>query len=453
DTSPDSIYFKDSQLRFIRVSRATAQVEGIQNPDDLIGKTDFDLYPRETAQKYYDEEMEIMRTGQAVINREESTQRPDQPRKFFLDTEVPLRDSSGQVIGLFAVSRDITDFKLVEQELARERDLMRALMDTSPDSIYFKDAQLRFLRVSRSTAQIEGFHDPEELLGKTDFDLYPRETAQKYFDAEMEIIRTEQPVVNREEKAHPRPGQPAKWVLYTEAPLRDAAGQVIGVYAIAKDVTARKLAELALQHERDLMKALMDTSPISIYFKDTQLRFVRASRAAALREGVLDPELMVGKTDFDFYDQKTAQEFFDLEMELIRTGQAIINREGEGHRPGKSPGWFSFSKIPLTDAAGQVIGLFGISTDITDRKKVELELERERNLMRALMDNVPDAIYFKDAQLRFMRANKAAALKEGVQQPEEMTGKTDFDYYARESAQEYYDLEMEIMRTGRPVID
>ncbi len=392
DTSPDSIYFKDTQLRFVRASRATALREGIPQPELMLGKTDFDFFDRATAQAFYDLEMEIMRGGHPVINQEFKGQRPGQPPRWFLVTELPLRDAAGQVSGVYAISREITDRKQAELELERERSLLKALLDNIPDSIYFKDTQLRFLRVSRATALKEGLQQPEQMLGKTDFDFYDRESAQEFYDLEMEIMRTGQPVVDLEQKEQ-RPGQPPTWASSTEAPLRDAAGQVIGVFGITRDITARKQAELELEHERDLMKALMDTSPDGIYFKDSQLRFVRVSRATALKEGLQQPELMIGKTDFDLYDRETAQAFYDLEMEIMRTGQPVVDLEQKEQRPGQPPTWALSTKMPLRDVDGQVIGLFGISRDITERKQAEQALRDSEARFRALIEQAPVAIY------------------------------------------------------------
>jgi PAS domain S-box-containing protein len=451
DNTADAIYFMDTQLRYLRVSRATALKEGLQQPELMIGKTDFDFFTRQTAQEFADQELEIMRTGLPVLDKEQKEERPDGRTTWASTTEVPLRDASGQIIGVIGISRDITDRKRAEVELERERALMKALMDTSPESIYFKDTQLRFIHVSRATALREGFQKPEDMIGKTDFDFFDRESAQEFYDQEMEIMRTGQAVVNREVNGQ-RPGQVPRWVSYTEAPLRDAAGQVIGIYAISRDITDRKQAEQDLERERDLLKALMDTSPDSIYFKDTQLRFLRASRSTAQREGFASPEDMIGKTDFDIFDHATAQAYYDNEMEIITSGQPVVNREEKGHLPDGTPRWYLDNELPLRDSAGRVTGVFAVSRDITYLKQTELELERERQLMQALMDNIPDAIYFKDTDLRYLRVSKGAALKEGIQQPESMIGKSDFDYFSQESAQEFYDLEMEIMRTRQPVI-
>jgi PAS domain S-box-containing protein len=449
ETSHEGIWVKDENDVTTYVNQRMADMLGYQ-PEEMIGKPITSFIP-EADEPEHERHIEERRMGLAGQS-ERRYLRKDGSILWVNMSAVPIFDGQGGFAGGFGMLTDISERKQVEQNLERERTLMKALMDASPESIYFKDAQLRFILVSRATALREGFKQPEELIGKTDFDFFDRESAQAFYDQEMEIMRTGQPVVNREVKGQ-RPGQAPRWVSYTEAPLRDAAGQVIGVFAISRDITDRKQVEQDLERERDLMKALMDTSPDSIYFKDDQLRFMRVSRATAEKEGFTGPEQMIGKSDFDIFDHETAQKYYDQEMEIINRGQPVVNREEKGHLPDGTLRWYLDNEVPIRDAAGQVTGVFAVSRDITELKQIELELKRERDLMKSLMDNIPDAIYFKDKQLRFIRVNKAAALKEGVQQPELMIGKTDFDYFARESAQEYYELEMEIMRTGQAVVD
>jgi PAS domain S-box-containing protein len=96
---------------------------------------------------------------------------------------------------------------------------------------------------------------------------------------------------------------------------------------------------------------------------------------------------------------------------------------------------------------GTLAALEGFITDITERKKVEEALAFEQTLMLALMDNIPDAFYFKDLQSRFIRVSKATAVKHGLESPQQMIGKTDFDFFVKESAQLKYDEEQEIVRT------
>ena len=107
----------------------------------------------------------------------------------------------------------------------------------------------------------------------------------------------------------------------------------------------------------------------------------------------------------------------------------------------------------LRDEAGNIIGSLSSGEDITERKRAEEALRRERYLMHSLMENVPDAIYFKDRQSRFIRINRATAAKHHLENPEQAIGMTDFDYFAEESARVYYGEEQEIIRTGKPIIN
>src|SRR5262249_6293411 len=106
----------------------------------------------------------------------------------------------------------------------------------------------------------------------------------------------------------------------------------------------------------------------------------------------------------------------------------------------------------VRDAAGKPIRFVGLTIDITTLKRAEEALSQERYLLHALMDNIPDKIYFKDAASRFLRINKALATFFGLSAPAQAAGKTDFDFFREEHARPAYEDEQEIIRTGRPVV-
>ena len=123
DNLPDVIYVKDAENRFVVANAAMARLTGVDTPDELLGKTDFDVYPRELAEQYGAEEREIMRTGQAVIDQEEPLVDPEGRRRWFSTTKVPLRDSRGQITGVVGMGRDLTDRKRMQEELIRTQRL------------------------------------------------------------------------------------------------------------------------------------------------------------------------------------------------------------------------------------------------------------------------------------------------------------------------------------------
>ena len=108
---PDMIYFKDAQSRFIRANHAQARRFGLDDPAQIIGKTDFDLFREEHAQAAYADEQAIIRSGQPVVAKEEKETFLDGHTLWVSTTKMPLRNQQGQIVGTFGISRDITDRK------------------------------------------------------------------------------------------------------------------------------------------------------------------------------------------------------------------------------------------------------------------------------------------------------------------------------------------------------
>ncbi|HEX4644708.1 MAG TPA: PAS domain S-box protein, partial [Verrucomicrobiae bacterium] len=143
-----------------------------------------------------------------------------------------------------------------EAELAYERDLLRALLDNSPDHIYFKDFQSRFISCSQSLCEQFGTGKLEQIIGKCDFDFFSEEHARPAFEDEQEIIRTGNPVIGKIEREVRKNGRQA-WVLTSKMPLRNKAGAIIGTFGISKNITAIKEAEAKLE---DVHRQLLATS-------------------------------------------------------------------------------------------------------------------------------------------------------------------------------------------------
>jgi rsbT co-antagonist protein RsbR len=145
--------------------------------------------------------------------------------------------------------------------------------------------------------------------------------------------------------------------------------------ALRREIAERKRTEKALAFESDLLHALMETLPDAIYFKDAESRFIRINKAQADRFG-LEPAQAVGKSDFDFFTEEHARPAYEAEQEIIRTGQPLLNLEEKETWPDRPDTWVATTKLPLRDHAGNIIGTFGISRDVTDRKQAEEALTR-----------------------------------------------------------------------------
>jgi len=157
--------------------------------------------------------------------------------------------------------------------------------------------------------------------------------------------------------------------------VRDAGGKIVGVQVIFWDVTERKQAEKDLAYERFLLETLMENSPDYIYFKDAESRFIRISKALAQYFKLRQASDAVGKTDLDIFDTERAGQYLADEQRVMKTGESVVNKEEEQSWSNGRVRWVSTSKVPLRSPEGQVIGTFGISRDITDRKLAEVQLQ------------------------------------------------------------------------------
>jgi len=149
--------------------------------------------------------------------------------------------------------------------------------------------------------------------------------------------------------------------------------------AEAEAETEREAVERNLQLEDAifLVETLLDNVPDAIYFKDLDSRFTRVNRYAAAQFGVTSPSLAVGRTDFDFFTGEHAQQALKDEQEIIRTGHPLVNVEEKETLANGKIRWVSTTKLPLRDRKGKIVGTFGISRDISDRKKAEEQLQHQ----------------------------------------------------------------------------
>ncbi len=172
------------------------------------------------------------------VRRTERKQRGLQENQARLEREVSLRTA----------------------ELARERDFLRTLLNHSPDAIYFKDVESRFIKCSLSMARLFGKGSPEEVAGKSDFDFFTEAHARPAFLDEQKIIRTGEPIIGKIEQETYADGRRDSWVLSTKMPFRNQAGEIIGTFGISKDITAIIEAENKL---REVHQQLLETSRLA----------------------------------------------------------------------------------------------------------------------------------------------------------------------------------------------
>ncbi|TWU36128.1 PAS domain-containing protein [Novipirellula artificiosorum] len=254
DNVPDAVYFKDKRSRFLRVSRALAKLFELDNTAAVIGKSDADFFGIEHAQQALADERQIIESGEPIVGKVEQETWPDREDTWVSSTKMPLRDPSGEIIGTFGVSRDVTKQIRAELELARERDLLKTITNNIPDLIYVKDRYGRYITGNTALLRLLGLESLDQLVSKTDYDFNPPELACNFVADDQGVVRSGEPLLDQEESSQHADGSPI-WLLTTKVPLRNKEGEVVGIVGIGRDITARKIATVELLRAKEAADA------------------------------------------------------------------------------------------------------------------------------------------------------------------------------------------------------
>jgi PAS domain S-box-containing protein len=257
-----------------------------------------------------------------------------------------------------------------EEALANERNVLRTLIDTLPDNIFIKDAESRFIISNLAHVRDLRAKTPYEIVGKTDFDIFPQELAAGFYADEQAVIRSGQPLLNREERTIDPQGK-TRWVLTTKVPLRNDQGKVIGIAGINRDITERKAAEEALRESESRYRTLFDSASDAILIHDIGGKFLEANHVACERLGYSREELLQ-MTPEEINSPEYAAHVAERVEELRKRGHAffeIAHMRKDGR------------VIPI-ELSSRIIeykgkpAVLSIARDITERKRMQDEIKR-----------------------------------------------------------------------------
>ncbi len=409
DNLPNSIYVKDKNYRKTLANPANIRHTGMMKESDVLGKTDFDLYPRVLAEKYFEDDQRVIRDGQTILLTEEYSIGPNGEMRWQLTSKIPLRDKSGAIVGLIGIGTDITERKRAQENERRERILLKTLFDHLPASIWVKDLSYHRTAVNKAhisrTALFSGRPGltEEDFIGKTDFNIYDEDKAREFFLDDQTVIRDGKTILDREELVTDSKGE-RHWQLVSKVPLVDQNGQITGLIGIVTDITRQKEAEEARERERILLRTIVESIPHPIYVKDKEYKKVLANPADIFYTGVKTEAEVIGKDDFELFPHEMAERFRADDERVILHGETVKNRvEYSVDADGKKH-WMLASKVPLRDESGNIFGLVGNWTDITERVESEEALRASEAELRALFASMKDVVLVFDRDGKCLKA-------------------------------------------------
>ncbi|MGD0020701.1 MAG: PAS domain S-box protein [Smithellaceae bacterium] len=339
--------------------------------------------------------------------------------------------------------------KQAEKSLRESEERFRSLFENSLMGISAATPNGHLIHANPAYALMYGYDNPVQMIAAiTDIghQLYANPEERKEV---LRLLSKKGFMEPREVEVIKRDGTRFS-VLVSAREIRDAGGKLLYYQAAHLDITDRKKLEEILVKEREDLKLIIDASPIRVFFKDKEGKFIRVNRIYAKTLNMPE-ENIIGKTVFDLYSPQIAQSMTGDDQEVFQSRRPKLNII-EQYESASGIRWVQTDKIPIFDKDGVPVGLIGFAQDITDREKLQEILVKEREDLKLIIDASPIIVFYKDKEGRFIRVNKIFADALNIRE-ESFVGKTVFDFYSPQIAQNMTDDDQEVLQSRRPKLN
>ena len=394
ESTNDWIWEVDAQGRYTYVSPRVESLLGYQ-PDELLGKSPFDLMPPTEAQRVGALFKELIDQRKPLVDLENTNLCKDGRLKTLETSALPFFDECGEFAGYRGIDRDVTEHKRAREMLVASKNLLQSVVENIPIRVFWKDAQLRYLGCNTAFAHDAGFSTPDELIGKNDFQMGWGEQAELYRADDQQIIDSGMPKIGYEEPQTTPDGRTI-WLRTSKVPLRVAEESDSGMLGVYEDITERKHSEEGLK----LFRTLLDKSSDAIeVFDPATLRFIDVNETASRALGYSREEMLsMSVLEIDPVVNEVLLKKIDEELQ---SHGSIVFETTHRRKDGSTfPVEVSISQVKA-DREYRV----AVVRDITERQRTEQILKDEKAFSDALVQGLPDIFYLLDRQGSLLRCN------------------------------------------------
>lgn len=342
----------------------------------------------------------------------------------------------------------IAELERANRALAESEKKYRTLVENVNVGIYQTGPARNqpIIHANPAMAKIFGYNNASELLTVTPEELYDDPNDR---EALLTLLRSEGEIKDHRVRMKRRDGTEIVCSL-TFTAVSGPDGEVQWIDGVVTDITEQEKAEEALRGSQQMLQLVLDNVPDRVFWKDRDLNYIGCNQNAARDAGLLNPSEIVGKNDQELAWRDSADSYRADDQQVIETGISKINFEEMQIQSDGSTWWLQTSKVPLRNPKGEVIGVLGTYEDITERKRVEKELQQSEQMLKIVLDNFPGVVYWKDRDSVYLGANRESVRIAGFADSSEYCGKTDFDMpWGKTEADAYRADDRQVMESGR----
>ncbi len=445
----EGIFQTTARGQYLTANAMLARIYGYDSPDELMSAVR-DIRQQLYADPARREEFARRIERDGVVSRFESqVRRKDGEIIWISENARSVRDAAGQVLYYEGTVEDITERKRTEETLRLSEMRFRLVWESSADGMRLTDAEGDVLGVNPSYCRLVG-RPASELEGRPFTEVYGEGEDRAHMLATYRQRFAAREIRARFERQIRFADGKVADVEVSTSYMELGGGEAL-LLSVFHDVSERRRTEDALRKSELLFHSLVECLPQNIFRKDREGRFTFANQRFCQALGHALEEI-VGRTDADFYPAELAAKYARDDQRVMATGEALEVTEAH-QTPAGGKLYVHVVKTPLSGPDGEVMGVQGIFWDVTAQKEMEQQIAYERDLLRMLLENVPDRIYFKDLDSRFLRVSAAMARQMGFEDPSRAVGLTDFEIFTETHARPAFEDEQAIIRTGRPILD
>ncbi|WP_036482041.1 PAS domain S-box protein [Myxosarcina sp. GI1] len=339
---PHITWLKDEESRFINVNQAFADACGL-NIEEIVGRTDFDIWTGKLAQQYINDDRMVLQSGQRKVVEEKLIQQ-DKIERWLETSKTPFRDAEGNVAGTVGIAVDVTDYKLTQEKLFRSQQLLQTVLNTITKSVFWKDRNLTYIGCNKGFAKLVELSSPDEIIGKTDYDLpWTEKQLVSYVERDRNIISSGQAELSVVETHITAEG--IEIVLEAnKSPLLDENGNVIGILGTLRDITQQKQAEKTLKNINEELEARVARRTFDL--EQTNQALAQAKQKV---EKVNEYERALNEIIKNIRQSLDIEEIFQVTTSQVRTilqceriiiYRFNIDRSGKFIHESRKDGWF-----------------------------------------------------------------------------------------------------------------
>ncbi len=370
DNSAAVISVRDMDGKYTFVNKAFEEVFSVIG-GYALGKSDHDIFPMEMAGVLKANDSLVIKKKAPVEFEEEATQIGG--RRIYLSTRFPLLDGEGEPYAVCAMSTDITSRKEAEEEFRKSRQKLALHVEQTPLAVIEWNTDFEVVGWNPAAERIFGYC-ADDAVGRHGTGLLVSERDRGRVDMVWQDLMVDRGGRRSINENVTKDGALIVCDWYN-TPLVDSMGLVIGVSSLVMDITERKRAEEALEASRKILLTVLDTIPVRVFWKDRDLKYIGCNINLAMDAGYDSPGDIVGLDDYQMSWKNEAERYRYDDMVVMESGEAKLNYEEPQCRTDGTELWLSTSKVPLRDVDGNIFGVLGTYTDITERKQIERALE------------------------------------------------------------------------------